>query len=51
MERLERESACEDLKAGAERITANIKTVVQRTALKFKWSRPLYQSSRPDVLR
>jgi hypothetical protein len=51
MERLERESACDDLKAGEESITSEGKYLFQGAASKFKWARPLNAYAKPDIHR
>lgn len=51
MERLERESASDDLKAGEESITSEGKYLFQGAASKFKWARPLNAYAKPDIHR
>jgi hypothetical protein len=51
MERFERESAGEDLKADEERITSEGKYVLRGVASEFKWARPLNAYAKPDAHR
>lgn len=49
MEMLEKASACEDRKAGAEKVWTEEKTAFKSAASKFKWAKPLHECAKRDV--